>query len=189
MSRYQSIMFEEAFGNYETLLRRVTYNPAMGNYLDMVNNDRAPQAPTTSTRVPNENYAREIMQLFSINLDELNIDGTPVLDAQGNKIQTYGQTETLSRNLHRLYICQRGEPERSGDGQDEHALLRREHDPVPDDQHDGARTQREEPAERHRHSRGPDSATGHRRGGAQRVHAPQHARLRGQAADPAPGHG
>ena len=40
MSRYQNIMFEEAFGNYETLLRKVTYNPAMGNYLDMVNNDR-----------------------------------------------------------------------------------------------------------------------------------------------------
>ena len=93
MSRFQNLMFNNAFGNYETLLRQVTYSPAMGNYLDMVNNDRAPQAPTTSTRVPNENYAREIMQLFSINLDELNIDGTPVLDAQGNKIQTYGQTE------------------------------------------------------------------------------------------------
>ncbi len=93
MSRYQSIMFQEAFGNYETLLRKVTYNPAMGNYLDMVNNDRAPAPPTTSTRVPNENYAREIMQLFSINLVELNQDGSPLLDAQNKPIPTYGQTE------------------------------------------------------------------------------------------------
>ncbi len=93
MSRYQNIMFQEAFGNYETLLRKVTYNPAMGNYLDMVNNDRAPAPPTTSTRVPNENYAREIMQLFSINLVELNDDGSPLLDAQGKTIATYGQTE------------------------------------------------------------------------------------------------
>jgi uncharacterized protein (DUF1800 family) len=88
MSRYQSIMFEEAFGNYETLLRRVTYNPAMGNYLDMVNNDRPAGA-----RVPNENYAREIMQLFSIGLEELKADGTPLLDAAAKPIPTYGQTE------------------------------------------------------------------------------------------------
>jgi len=93
MSRYQNLMFQEAFGNYESLLRKITYSPAMGNYLDMVNNDRAPQQPTTSTRVPNENYAREIMQLFSINLVELNDDGTPLLDAQGKPIATYGQTE------------------------------------------------------------------------------------------------
>ena len=89
MSRYQNILFEEAFGNYETLLRRVTYNPAMGNYLDMVNNDKT----NGTTRVPNENYAREIMQLFSIGLDELNADGTLLLDAQGKPIPTYGQAE------------------------------------------------------------------------------------------------
>ena len=66
MSRYQNIFFQEAFGNYRTLLQKVTLNPAMGNYLDMVNNDRA-----SGTRVPNENYAREIMQLFSVGLEEL----------------------------------------------------------------------------------------------------------------------
>ncbi len=88
MSRYQNIMFQEAFGNYESLLRKVTYNPAMGNYLDMVNNDRP-----AGTRVPNENYAREILQLFSVNLVELNADGTPLLDAQGQEIPTYTQTD------------------------------------------------------------------------------------------------
>jgi uncharacterized protein (DUF1800 family) len=61
MSRYQNIMFQEAFGNYQTLLQKITLSPAMGNYLDMVNNDRA-----SGARVANENYAREIMQLFSV---------------------------------------------------------------------------------------------------------------------------
>jgi uncharacterized protein (DUF1800 family) len=86
MSRYQNIMFQEAFGNYENLLRKVTYNPAMGNYLDMVNNDRG-----SGSRVANENYAREIMQLFSVGLEELNDDGTTINDAQGIPIPTYDQ--------------------------------------------------------------------------------------------------
>jgi uncharacterized protein (DUF1800 family) len=88
MSRYQNLMFQEAFGNYQTLLLKVTYNPAMGNYLDMVNNDRP-----VGTKVPNENYAREIQQLFTINLVELNVDGTPLLDAQGKQIPTYTETD------------------------------------------------------------------------------------------------
>ncbi|MFO1305802.1 MAG: DUF1800 family protein [Burkholderiales bacterium] len=88
MSRYQNIMFQEAFGNFQTLLQKVSVNPAMGNYLDAVNNDKP-----AGTRVPNENYAREIMQLFSVGLVELNQDGTPMLDAQGRQIPTYGQAE------------------------------------------------------------------------------------------------
>ena len=88
MSRYQTILFQEAFGNYENLLLKVTYNPAMGNYLDMVNNDRP-----AGTRVPNENYAREIMQLFSVGLYELGADGSFLLDAQNQPIPTYGQAE------------------------------------------------------------------------------------------------
>jgi len=86
MSRYQNIMFNNAFGNYQQLLMDVSLNPAMGNYLDMVNNDRA-----AGTRVPNENYAREIMQLFSIGLNELNPDGTEILDANGMPVPTYDQ--------------------------------------------------------------------------------------------------
>jgi len=86
MSRYQSILFQEAFGNYQTLLQRITLSPAMGNYLDMVNNDRG-----SGARVANENFAREIMQLFSIGLEELNDDGTTINDAQGIPIPTYDQ--------------------------------------------------------------------------------------------------
>ena len=86
MARYQNILFDEAFDNFETLLKRVTLSPAMGNWLDMVNNDKP-----AGTRVPNENYAREVLQLFSIGLSSLNQDGTPVLDAQGLPIPTYNQ--------------------------------------------------------------------------------------------------
>jgi uncharacterized protein (DUF1800 family) len=79
-------MFKNAFGNYQQLLMDISLNPAMGNYLDMVNNDRA-----SGTRVPNENYAREIMQLFSIGLNELNPDGTEILDVNGMPVPTYDQ--------------------------------------------------------------------------------------------------
>jgi len=91
MSRFQNIFFEEAFGNYENLLLKVTYNPAMGNYLDMVNNDKP-----SGARVPNENYAREILQLFTIGLHELNVNGTPILDAGGNAIPTYDEADIVS---------------------------------------------------------------------------------------------
>jgi uncharacterized protein (DUF1800 family) len=88
MSRYQNILFAGAFGNFENMLNAVTVNPAMGNYLDAVNNDRP-----SGTRVPNENYAREIMQLFSIGLEELGSDGQPLTDAQGQPIPTYDQDD------------------------------------------------------------------------------------------------
>jgi uncharacterized protein (DUF1800 family) len=89
MARYQNILFEEAFGNYETLLQRITLSPAMGNWLDMVNNDR----PDGRGRVPNENYAREILQLFGIGLTELKNDGSPILDASGQPVPTYDQDD------------------------------------------------------------------------------------------------
>ena len=82
MAPYIQILDRNAFGKYRTLLEEITLNPAMGNYLDMA----------ISTRQnPNENYAREIMQLFSIGLDMLNQDGTPKLDGQGNRIPSYTQ--------------------------------------------------------------------------------------------------
>ena len=90
MARYQNILAEEAFGNFEDLLRRVTLSPAMGNWLDMVNNDK-PNA--SGSRVPNENYAREVLQLFSIGVHELKTDGTPLLDDQGELIATYDQPD------------------------------------------------------------------------------------------------
>jgi uncharacterized protein (DUF1800 family) len=82
------LLSADAFGSYPALLRDVTLNPAMGVYLDMVNNDRPDPVAGTN---PNENYAREILQLFSIGLVQLNPDGTPRLDARGAAIPSYDQ--------------------------------------------------------------------------------------------------
>ncbi|MCX6602907.1 MAG: DUF1800 family protein, partial [Acidobacteria bacterium] len=71
---YLRILHEEAFGSYRQLMGRVTLNPAMGRYLNMMNNAKANVARNT---VANENYARELLQLFTLGLVELNIDGTP----------------------------------------------------------------------------------------------------------------
>jgi uncharacterized protein (DUF1800 family) len=79
---YHKILSENAFGNYRELLSDVTLSPTMGQYLDM--------ARSTKTN-PNENYPREILQLFSIGLVMLNQDGTPQLDPQGQAIPTYSQ--------------------------------------------------------------------------------------------------
>jgi len=82
MLPYLKILDRNAFGNYRDLMREMTLNPAMGNYLDMA----------ISTRQnPNENYAREILQLFTIGLYQLNQDGTVKTDAQGNPLPTYDQ--------------------------------------------------------------------------------------------------
>lgn len=86
MADYQNILLNDAFGNYRKLLMDVTLSPVMGRYLDMVNNSKA-----TATSSPNENYAREVMQLFSIGVNKLNLDGTLQKDAQGNPIPTYDQ--------------------------------------------------------------------------------------------------
>ena len=87
---WQNMLQKDAFGNYYDLLKDVTLSPVMGKYLDMVNNDK-PNATTGSH--PNENYAREILQLFSIGLSQLNSDGTLQVDGSGNPIPTYGQDE------------------------------------------------------------------------------------------------
>ena len=66
----------------------------MGNYLDMVNNDGS-AAARAAGRLPNENYARELLQLFCIGLWELKADGTQLLDALGNPIPTYDQDDII----------------------------------------------------------------------------------------------
>jgi uncharacterized protein (DUF1800 family) len=84
MVPYIRILDKYAFGSYRYLMEEMTLNAAMGNYLDMAISTR---------QSPNENYAREILQLFSIGLYMLNQDGTPKLDAEGNLIPTYTQAE------------------------------------------------------------------------------------------------
>ena len=87
---WQNMFQNDAFGNFLTLLTDVTLSPTMGNYLDMVNNDK----PATGVD-PNENYAREALQLFTIGLEQLNPDGTPQLDGSGNPIPTYTQDTVI----------------------------------------------------------------------------------------------
>ena len=82
---WMNMLQNDAFGNYATVMNDVTLSPAMGNYLDMANNDGC------SSCSPNENYPREIMQLFTIGLSELNQDGSVQLDGTGNPIPTYTQ--------------------------------------------------------------------------------------------------
>ncbi|MFM7708786.1 MAG: DUF1800 family protein, partial [Gammaproteobacteria bacterium] len=88
---FHDMLARNAFGNYRTLLEEVTLHPAMGIYLSMLGNRRA--AANTNLR-PDENYAREMMQLFSIGLVQLNIDGSVRTDAAGQPIPTYDQAIT-----------------------------------------------------------------------------------------------
>src|SRR5581483_5929112 len=81
-------MQANALGNYSTIMRDVTLNPAMGRYLDMVNNDKPNPAAGTHA---NENYARELLQLFTTGTFQLNRDGTVKTDAQGAPLNTYDQ--------------------------------------------------------------------------------------------------
>jgi uncharacterized protein (DUF1800 family) len=87
---YHDIILGHTFGNYRDLLEDVSLSPTMGVYLSHFNN---PLNIDSLNVHPDENYAREIMQLFSIGLYELNEDGTYVLDGQGNPIPTYGINE------------------------------------------------------------------------------------------------
>lgn len=88
LAGWMDTLYKNAFGNYRTLLRDVTLQPAMGYYLNMLGNDKEDPA---SGRMPSENYAREVLQLFSIGLVELNNDGTAKRDASGKTIPTYDQ--------------------------------------------------------------------------------------------------
>jgi uncharacterized protein (DUF1800 family) len=87
-SSWMNMLQKDAFANYSTLLNDVTLSPTMGNYLDMVGNDKP---DPNSGAQPNENYAREVLQLFSIGLAQLNPDGTQQLDTNGMPIPTYTQ--------------------------------------------------------------------------------------------------
>jgi len=84
-----------AFGNFKNLLLAVSHTPAMGQYLTYLDSVKA--NPVTGTS-PDENYAREIMQLFSIGVVQLNLDGTPVANANdpGVALPTYSQTDVLN---------------------------------------------------------------------------------------------
>ncbi len=84
---YLQILSRNAFGNYRTLLDEIAHSSQMGKYLDLANSNK----PTAGSAA-NENFARELMQLFTIGLYQLNPDGTRQLDGLGNPIRAYDQT-------------------------------------------------------------------------------------------------
>lgn len=95
---YWDQLVANAFGNYRSVLEDVTLNPAMGYYL----NTRGNQKENAATgRQPDENYAREVMQLMSIGLVSLNPDGTPQRNGSGQPIDSYSQADVT--NLARVF--------------------------------------------------------------------------------------
>lgn len=94
MIPWLEILSRNAFGNFRTLLRDLTVSQSMGLYLDLGNSNK----PTPGSGA-NENYAREVMQLFTIGLEELNPDGSARLDLVGKPIPTYSQANVMSLAL------------------------------------------------------------------------------------------
>ena len=90
MRNYQQLLRDRALGNFHDLLLGVTVSPVMGDYLNMANNNKT--NPTAGTD-PNENYAREVLQLFSVGTYLLNPDGTRQTDGTGKPLFTYGEAE------------------------------------------------------------------------------------------------
>jgi uncharacterized protein (DUF1800 family) len=85
---YYDMLGSDSFGNFRQLLQDVTVSPMMGQFLNMLGNDKG-----NATTDPDENYAREVMQLFTIGLWQLKDDGTLQLDSTGKPIPTYSNTD------------------------------------------------------------------------------------------------
>jgi uncharacterized protein (DUF1800 family) len=100
-ANYYDLLGKDAFGNFRTLLQDVTLNPMMGQMLSMLGNDKG-----NANTDPDENYAREIMQLFTIGLYQLNDDGSRKLDGNRQPISHLLQYRRAGagRRLHRLQL-------------------------------------------------------------------------------------
>ena len=96
VTTYQNMLAKDAFTNFATIMKDVSLSPAMGGYLNMLNSNK----PATG-QIANENYPRELMQLFTTGIDTLNPDGTLQLDSSGNPIPVY--TETQVQAFARAY--------------------------------------------------------------------------------------
>jgi uncharacterized protein (DUF1800 family) len=89
LGAYYDVLARDALGNFRTLLQDVTLSPAMGAYLNMLRSDK----PDAATGVhADQNYAREVMQLFTVGLVKLNLDGSVQTDGNGNPVATYDQS-------------------------------------------------------------------------------------------------
>ena len=93
MAQYWDVLAAGAFGNYRALLEEITLNPAMGVFLNTRGNQKADPA---TGRAPDENYSREVLQLLSIGLYQLNLDGSNKQDGDGKPVETYDQASISS---------------------------------------------------------------------------------------------
>ena len=91
MPYYFNTMANDSFTNYRTIMQDLALAPPMGAYLNMVNSGAAPAG-----QIPNENFGREVMQLFTLGLAVLNPDGTPQLDINNNAVTTYSETQVAA---------------------------------------------------------------------------------------------
>jgi uncharacterized protein (DUF1800 family) len=98
MGAYWDVLCKNAFGNFRVLLEEITLNIAMGEFLNTLGNQKE---DATTGRLPDENYSREVMQLFTIGLLQLNVDGTPKLGANGQALETFTQSDVS--NLARVF--------------------------------------------------------------------------------------
>ena len=108
---YWDLLADNAFGNFKDLLLGITLQPSMGIYLSHLYNRRS---DLSINRFPDENFAREVMQLFSIGLFELNPDGTRKLDAEGQPIPTYGNEQITE--MAKIFTGLALSPESPGQG-------------------------------------------------------------------------
>ena len=92
-AHYHDILLEHAFGNYRQLLTEIALNPMMGDFLSSRRNEKANPAENIE---PDENFARELMQLFTIGLDQLENDGTRRRDSQGQRLLAYTQDNVMN---------------------------------------------------------------------------------------------
>jgi uncharacterized protein (DUF1800 family) len=92
LASYYDVLLDNSFTTYRNMLEKVTFHPTMGTYLTFLNN-KATDTTTIKKSFPDENYAREVMQLFSIGLYKLNQDGTEQRDAAGKLIPTYNNDD------------------------------------------------------------------------------------------------
>jgi uncharacterized protein (DUF1800 family) len=90
IANYWEVLEKNVFGDFRSLLKAVTLSSAMGTYLNMKGNQKANAA---TGRAPDENYAREVLQLFTIGLYKLNTDGSLQLNGQGQPIETYDNND------------------------------------------------------------------------------------------------
>ena len=90
---YLDLLNRQAFGNFRDLIEEIALSPAMGLYLSHMRNQK--EDPTRG-RLPDENFARELMQLFTIGLHELRPDGSVVTDASGRPVETYGNADVMA---------------------------------------------------------------------------------------------